>query len=244
MTYMILKMIGPSITLVVLLAPIVVTTAWAAAKFYVKRVVDDSFDKAMERIRHDNQLQLEVVKGRIQGEIGRATKLHAQEFETITTAYKLMVDAVSVVANACARLQRNSDISTFSNAGLEDLMVTDGLPQDVIAKVIAVSDSRKRQEAYNDYSNRKKVVDAQRSAGDYHNYLLDHGIFMENSIETVFKAISDITMDAIGERVDFYRDNILPMRTDKYEYFVKEVEVLRTQLTSLVRARLWIDADR
>lgn len=218
---------------------VVVPGTWLA-KTYIDKWLTKRFQGQLDALKHAQVREIEHLKAKVAALLDRATKLHQHEFEVLPSAW----DKLSITMGSAARLV--SPLQTYAAVGkmsLEELDVT--LSKTSFAEhekaAIKKLERRARDNAYQELANRDRMEVAFQDRQVFHNYIIQHGIFIEPEIRAKMMAVSALLHDALITHSHITEpDYPLPRGLEENSAKVLvEGKELVTEIETLVSDRLW-----
>jgi hypothetical protein len=230
----------------------IVTAAAAAAgfvKFFGGKMVNHQFDRRLEAFKSElaaNQAHsLERLRFDVSASLDRTAKLHQHEFEVLPTAWRLVQQAVAATHTVTSMWTMTYDIVSFGpKERLEIYEKREYTPSQRehieagVAKGIIAG-----QEALNvvEYHVRRRAATTMHST--LHNYLLDHGIFIQAELRDRFRAVDDMIYAALREHDEDQAGGLeggtLESRRRHRDALETEWLRLRDEIENELQARLW-----
>jgi len=91
-------------------------------KWFGDRWFDKHFAAQLEKLKHENQKELENVKHTIQSTFSRIVKVHEREYEVLPKAWFMLHVAYGSAQTAVAQVKTWPDFRTMSDGDLEELL--------------------------------------------------------------------------------------------------------------------------
>lgn len=237
----------------------VVALAIGVARYTAKKAIDQRFesatqtlkhkhDKAIEDIRGENARDVERLRGDINTSLDRVTKLHNFEYETLPEAWRLLHVALGDASDATRwGLIESPDVASMKPEALAAFV--EGLPWDQVCKddLLGAAD---KPSVYSKYKDRYDLGKARQSHAEFHNHLIEKGIFIHPELRDALRAFANDINTVLVER-----KTMLEMRGDgsfsymtadqigamhaKTDTFLKARSDRIKSLEEMVQGRLW-----
>ncbi|GGZ32071.1 hypothetical protein [Asticcacaulis endophyticus] len=199
--------------------------------------IDERFHKSRLKLQHENQREIERLKGVVQGYIDHQTRLNTQEFNALTQTYNSMYEAVVEAQSALAIFSRSDSILGVNEKVKKHIMETNGLIDIEIEFVFEKSSDFEMDSAFRTILFRRKVRYARILCQNFGDTLNKNSIFIDSEILKELREVHKLSSCALFERMNADDvPGILPVEQDKF----------RSQITSLlenvelqIRKRIW-----
>jgi hypothetical protein len=220
-------------------------TKWLEARFQ-KDLEDFKAKKnaELESIKSAQAIELEHLRGRIQRLFDRTAKLHQNEFEVLPKIWDLMTKALSETIAFTARIQSITAISRMGSGQLNEFFKTLELPAWQEEELRGLQ-GKAMDDKLHEMVFWVRLQRAERYHSDFHNYLISHGIFIEEELREKIRDLSNLNYDAIKERaIDQEHGGLLGAdRFPKGDLMQSKGIDQMNAVRALVQSRLW-DAEK
>jgi hypothetical protein len=181
--------------------------AYGLFQWLGQRWIEHQFAARLESFKAEQQKELERLKHLLSS---RVSRIHEKEFEVLPRAWFLLHDACGKAHEFMATIRQSPDFENLPEPLFEEFL-----------KDSKLSDSQKDELRRADRNARKKVYgeaqfwieysDSQKAHTDFHNYLVQHRIFMTDDLRQKFGAVDKDLADALLERRNWKRYGILEL---------------------------------
>ena len=151
---------------------------------------DQHFARQLQRLKHDQQKEIEQVRYQINSQFSRISKIHEKEFEILPEAWALLQQAHGAVFQVASRFRRDPDLDGMSDAEFHEFVASCRL-QIFQKEELDVLRAPNRNQYYRDAIFWVELNDATQAAQiKLNNYLVLNSIFMTQDLRQKFKAIN------------------------------------------------------
>jgi len=163
--------------------------AYGLFKWLGQKWLESQFATQLEKLKHQQQKELERVRHEIQTMFSRISKIHAKEFEVLPQAWFMLHEAHGSVYDVIAKikflptfrgmpqglfeqfLESEKRISPFHKQELREAHDRDGYYRKIIADI-----------GFDDAAEKYRILN---------NYLIQNRIFMTSELKAKFNAVAD-----------------------------------------------------
>lgn len=219
-------------------APIGLFTVWFG-RTYVDKWLANRFQGQLDALKHAQAQEIERLRAKIAGMLDRATKLHQHEFEVLPKAWDLLTSAVGAASRATATFKRFEDVGRLSSDELEVFFVKSSLEEH---QKQAIRDAPRldRTSLYGAFQQRIEHGEASEGAFAFHNYVVQHGIFIEPEIRDRLNRASQELRQAVSTWSIIVRGgNETAGTVEKAQAHVSAAYDLSVEVDKLISERLW-----
>lgn len=212
--------------------------AWFG-KNYIDKWLTKHFQGQLDALKHTQAQEIERLRAKIAGMLDRATKLHQHEFEVLPTAWDLLTRALGSVGTVTAIIRESVDPSAMSKDDLEILLRDTPLEEH---EKQSVRDAARLEKSgvFQDLMRRYEFNTAHRDAQAFHNYVIQHGIFIEPTIREKLSESSKELLMALRKWKSILQTPVLmPWPTEEARAHVTKASDLANEIDRLISERLW-----
>jgi len=209
------------------------------AKNYIDRWLARHFQGQLDDLKHAQAQEMERLKLKIAGSLDRATKLHQREFEVLPKAWDLLSHALGAAASVTASFKETTDAGSMQPDELEAFLAKSDLEnfqKDQIRKATRFE----KTTLYQTFHDRMVFNAASRSAMEFHNYTIQHGIFIEPTIRPKLTEASQELQKALRTWQQFlHMPDHRPWPVTEAQDHVQKASDLSKEIDALISGRLW-----
>lgn len=222
--------------------------AYEAFKHLSAKLLDEKFETRLEKMRHQQEIELARVQAGIDRMIDRATKLHQAEFEVLPKVWELINAAYWGTMAATSRLRSYPDFGGMTTAQRVDLLERLEWPAPERNLLLVDTPDAMKQSMFQELYDRHKHQDAMEASRNANTYVLMKGLFIEPALTEKIKAVDDLVWNALNEN----GINLSPeMRTaprkdqlhDAIDRLHKEGKAMMEDLLKAFQARIWSEPE-
>lgn len=218
--------------------PVAAVGLWFG-KTYIDKWLTKRFQGQLDALKYAQAQEIERLRAKIAALLDRATKLHQHEFEVLPKAWDLLTIAIGSVGGVTAIYREGVDPGAMSLEDLEVLLRESPLEEH---HKQAVRDANRfdKPKVYGDYIDRYQFNAAQRDAQTFHNYIIQHGIFIEPTIrEKLTEASSEMRTALRTWKIIFEMPDHKPWPVSETHEHVTKASDLSKEIDALISDRLW-----
>ena len=159
-----------------------VVIAYGIVKVFGEKWLDSRFATALQKMKYEQQKELERVKDDIQRTYNRISKVHDKEYEVLPKAWLLFHEAHGYVYNLMG-FYRTVGFAAMNEDAVDAFLKTTKLDTHEYAEVKNAND---REEYFRTAIQRHYHRDARQGCRVLRNYIIEHQIFMTPTIQHQF----------------------------------------------------------
>lgn len=200
--------------------------------------LEQQFAKQLEAFKHEQQVQIEHLRHRINSIFDRTVRLHQAEFEVLPEAWSRLYKSFHNTRAFVAWISSEPDLDAMNAAHLDEFLASSPL------MAWQREELRNAKNKTTDYSKAMyfhRLHDIRNDYYEFNRYLMTKGVFLPPEIDARFHTLSDIVWEAIIEKQA--REEVKgmggPLQTDKRDRLNDEgmrlMNDLRTVVQNLLR---------
>ena len=170
--------------------------AYTLFKWLGQNWIEQRFKAQIERLKHEQNKEIESLRHRIQSLFSRISKIHEKEFEVLPKAWFLLHNAHGKAAFLMAALKYRPDFGQMSEPSFEDFVKHCRLKDYEREELRNASD---RAAYYREAVFWVELDDVESSQTTFHNYLIENRIFMTAELREKFSAVDAVLSEALVE---------------------------------------------
>jgi hypothetical protein len=213
---------------------------WLFIKLFAEGWLNSKFERQLQTYKHAQEREIEELRFRINSMFDRKTKLHQQEFEIVPEAWSRLVEAHAQVNAFTSFLQSYPDLSRMNPTQREEFLKESKLANWQQSELMASSDKNKY---YQKAIFFHRSSECRNKCRELHVYTKSKGIFLPEDIRDAFIKLDGIIWNALIEHEINEEEEIRPRERSSMIVFDSTGKQLLDEIESLVRRRLWEDAD-
>jgi len=213
-----------------------VVVAFFVVKHLGKAGIQQLFDRSFEKFKTGQQKEMEKFKSDQEKELerlrhllsSRISKIHEKEFEILPKAWFMLHEAHGLTNEAMdLTFKPNIAFKEFSEAKFEEFLKTTPLTE---SQKVALREASDRQTCFSEAMASIAIDNAKNKQRTFHNYLIEHRIFMTAELHKAFGKIDDILSKALLEYTIGKDSNLFPMvhdsqcKMDSVKEMISDVE--------------------
>lgn len=161
--------------------------AYGLFRWLGKGWLDQQFKKQLERLKHDQQKEIEQLRHQINSLFSRVSKIHEKEFEVLPRAWTLLHEAHGAVFRVVSALKEYPDFARMSEPQFEAFVSSCRLEE---FQKEELRKAENRLQCYQNWIFWIELNDAKTAQVGLNNYLAVNSIFMTDELRQQFKAIN------------------------------------------------------
>lgn len=209
--------------------------AYCVFKWLGKSWIENKFKERLEQLKHQQQLQLELLKIEINSMLSAAIKLQEREFTILPEAWAKLDEAIGLITYLVHPAQQYVAVGRMNTAQLEEFLdETEFLEsqKDEIRK------SKDKFKTYQEFAIQKKIYRAKSSFFELQRYVALNGIFLTTELSSKFKEISDMLWSAIVSKDVGNEAKDWTIQRQGWVKIQSEAEPLYLEIRELIQNRL------
>jgi hypothetical protein len=166
-----------------------VAIAYKAFQRFGEKWLDARFRERLEKLKHEQQKEIENIRQQVQWHFSRVSKIHEKEFEVLPRAWFLLHEAHGWAGDLVSRLRQIPDFQNMSDPMLQEFVAASKLSEHDKQRVL----SARRQDRHKYYSDAMSWIDlsaAEEAQRVLNNYLIENRIFMPAKLADAFRLVS------------------------------------------------------
>jgi hypothetical protein len=200
-----------------------------------KKWMEDRFAKGLEDYRHQQNLELEHFKQRVNALFKRITKIHEKEFDVLPIAWQKLIDAKSHVSSLVSILQEYPDLENMSPSHLNEFLENSKLSQYHKEEIMETANKNK---TYQNIIYWYKLEDAHKSIAELHNYLIYNKIFLSSHLFMKVSEVDNLLYSALLHHRTATEIQEFKSLSKPYKDVKEKAEPLIEDIEKLVQKRL------
>jgi hypothetical protein len=218
--------------------PIGLAVVWFG-KAYIDKWLTRRFQGQLDNLKHVQAQEIERLRAKIAGMLDRVTKLHQHEFEVLPKSWDLLSLALGSVSRVTASFKEVADPGAMTPEELEAFLAKGPL-EDHQKQAIRDAGRFDKPTLYQTFHDRIEFNNASKEAGDFHNYTIQHGIFIEPAIRAKLMEASQELQKALRSWKQILQmPDHKPWPVDEAQGHAKKALELSKEIDALISDRLW-----
>jgi hypothetical protein len=209
--------------------------SYAVFRTLGKRWLDQHFAKQLERLKHDHQTELELLRHEISSLYSRISRVHEKEFEILPKAWYLLHVGYGKASSVISPLKESPDLNRMSAPQFEEWLATCRLPAQFQKDELREAKDRTKHYQQTIYWVDLAEADAAQTA--FNNYLVENSIFMTDDLRQKFREINTALKKALSGQEIGTRYQSPDVLKSSSETFVPLYDMF-SQIESAVQKRL------
>lgn len=162
--------------------------AYALFKWLGQNWLERRFKTQLENLKHEQQKEIEQLRYSIQSSFSRISKVHDKEFEVLPRSWFLLHDAYGKAFKVMSALQQFPDLKNLPESRFHEFVKECGL-SDSVKQELRLLHAEERDRYYRDAIAWIELRNAQAAQATFHNYLVEHRIFMTEELREKFGGV-------------------------------------------------------
>ena len=226
------RAVGLAITGLIILAPFIV---WLS-KLMIEKIISHEFENEREALKY----QIATL-------LGRSTKIHDREFETLEAVWEKASASMGSAASVLALFQRSADVTWVEGEQLEHVLADLELPAWQVTAVKTLTGNQRTRKLH-EFTMERRRRTAWRDAVAFNDYLIIKGIFLKSEIEAKARALAHLIFELLDEEAwatDDRDGTTYKTKSELAKRIQEDGATLRDEVRSMIAARLWdVDLNR
>ncbi len=208
-----------------------------AFRFVLPKWVENSFQKQIESFKHENKVEIEDLKLKINTLSNRITKSYEKEFEILSELWEKLQNTLGITLSFTSPLQKSPDFDKMSPEQLNSYLEKSELQDFQKTELLNSSD---KVEYYNDIMFWYNLQNSQEHSNEFHNYLLRHKIFVQPDLFNKLQELDTILRESLTMKQIAEESADRKMGDDAYKKIRDDAQPLRDLIGKLIQKRLHI----
>lgn len=163
---------------------------------YIDKWLARHFQGQLDALKHTQAQEIERLRAKIAGMLDRATKLHQHEFEVLPLIWDKLSASMGSAVGAVNPFQSYQDVSRMELEELDAVLEQSGFAEHEKAKIRAMT-LNDRSDTYTKLVDHYRLNKASADRVDFHNAIIQHGIFVLPPLRAKMLELSLLLADAI-----------------------------------------------
>lgn len=206
-------------------------------RFLGRKWIDSKFSSALEKFKHEQQMEIELLKFKINGLLDRTTKIQQKEFEVLPEIWSKLVEARACVLSFISPIQTYTNIEKIAEDELPTFL--DEVEFNAFEKMKVInSRPQERSNIFQELIREKRFYKNREKLRLFTEYYRKNSILLPLETQSKFNDIEKMLWDAWEEH------NLNIMASDyrtrtKYDILKSDGEKSFKEIESLIHSRLW-----
>lgn len=197
--------------------------------------IENKFSERLDKLRHQQTLELQRLKVEIDGLLSGVIKLQEKEFVVLPEAWGKLYEAYSLVSSFVSPLQQYVDVDRMNSAQIEEFLSTTEFTE---SNKEEIRSSRARGTTYQNILFWYRLRKVRAGFSDLHTYVARNGIFLPLELKEDFTKIADQLWSAIVSMEVGHEAKDWKMQNKGWEKIQAEAEPLYKAIEAGIQARL------
>lgn len=161
--------------------------AYGIFTFFGRDWLNGYFNKQLERFKHDQQIELEQLRHRINALFSRVSKIHEKEFEVLPRAWQLLHEAHGAIFAVTEAFRQWPDLDRMSEQQLNEFLSESKLAE---FQKLDLRNLPNKLSNYQEAMFWHELNAAKTAQTNLNNYIVLNSIFMTDALRQQFKEIN------------------------------------------------------
>ncbi len=167
-------------------------------KKWFDKWVDNRFASRLEKLKHEQQKEVEHLRHQIQSMFSRVSKIHAKEFEVLPKAWLMLHETYGWALQLTAMFMTVPDFNAISDAGFEEFLTQTILSPAAQQELRDKKDPSERDKYYTKAVAMARYDKAIESHRKLRNYIIENQIFMTPELSKQFHSAADDLINGVN----------------------------------------------
>lgn len=181
--------------------PIGLAILWFG-RTYIDKWLARHFQGQLDDLKHVQAQEIERLRAKIAGMLDRATKLHQHEFEVLPLVWDKLTTMMGSAASVVSPLQSYAAVGRMSEPELERVLEQTSFADHEKDEIRSL-ERRAREQLYTSLCDRDRLRIAYKDRADFHNTIIQRGIFIEPPLRAKLMELSLLIVDALYKQEEF-----------------------------------------
>jgi len=214
--------------------------AYGFFKLLGEKWLEAKFSERLEKLKHEQERELEMHRLQINSLFSRISKIHEKEFDVLPNAWNKLQEALGYVSRFTSPAQYYPNFFSMTQPEIAAFLLQSRLNEVDKKKVI---DSLDRDQTYKEIIFWYDLKDVRTAVGEFHNYILINRIFLSKELFEKFGALDTMLTGAVSDREVAHVSQDVKLKLASYKIFGDDLTKLVNEVEKLVQERLhFVDA--
>lgn len=218
-----------------------VAIAYLAFQKFGEKWIKNKFDKNLEAYKHQQNLEIQRLRVKIDSMLSRVLKIQEKEFEVLPEAWSKLDKVYIMTTGFVSPIQRSPDFDFMNDKELEEFLSKTDFWESQKNKIRNSSD---KSETYSQINFQKRLNDVTHALTDFQTYIARNGIFLPLALKEIFENFHKKLSALLIEKELAYHSINTPNSTafilpyQKIDELLKEVAPLYKSIETEIQSRL------
>ncbi|MDH5718891.1 MAG: hypothetical protein OEZ22_14790 [Spirochaetia bacterium] len=212
-----------------------IAISYFAFQFLGKKWLENIFDKNLERLRHDQALEIQRLRVEIDSLLSGAIKLQDMEFKTLPDAWIKLDEAFRDISRLTAPIKEIPNLNNMTKTQLSELLESSNFKNSEKDEINSSSDKNK---SYDEISYWYDLASAHRSIFDLHTYVARNAIFFPPKLKLFFEEASKIVFDVMIKSKTSHKYKKEEMEINNWKSVQETLNPIRLKIEKEIYSRL------
>jgi len=209
--------------------------AYLIFMFLGRKWIEAKFQERLERLKHEQEQQLEEFRYRANTLFSRVSKIHDKEIEILPEAWRLFQEAIGNLANVTSPLQSYPDLNFTTTEKVKEILEKSPLTEVEKKEILDAAD---KNDFYIKHVTWHEINKARAAIREFHNFMIFNRIFLTAELKEQFIKADTILYDALMKREVGERSKDVAMMHDAYKDISQGLTVIVDEIERIVQTRL------
>lgn len=173
---------------------------------YIDKWLARHFQGQLDALKHTQAQEIERLRAKIAGMLDRATKLHQHEFEVLPLVWDKLTTMMGSAVAVVSMFQSYADIGRMASDELEAVLDQTSFAEFEKAELRRLV-GPPRLNLYTEMCDRDRLRIAFKERADFHNTIIQRGIFIEPPLRAKLMELSLLIVEALHNQAEFNDPN-------------------------------------
>ena len=204
-------------------------------QFFAKSWIENKFKESLEHYKHEQAVELQRLRVKIDSMLNSVLKLQEKEFETLAEAWRLLDEAFISLSSLVSPIQEYPDLDRMTSAELEEFLTNSKLFDSQKNKIRQLSEKTKtHQEIIFWY----RFAAVKKACADLQNYVARQSIFFPLELKDLFSKVSEDMWSALIDKQVGREANDGKMQAGANTTLKEKIEPLYKSIETSIHTRL------
>lgn len=221
--------------------PIGLAILWVG-RTYIDKWLTRRFQGQLDNLKHVQAQEIERLRAKIAGMLDRAAKLHQHEFEVLPLVWDKLTTLMGSSVAVVSLIQNYAGVGRMSREELDIVLSQTSFAEHEKEELRAL-EGRPRETLYMRLCDRDRLRVAFKDRADFHNTIIQRGIFVEPPLRAKLMELSLLIADALYNQAEFNDpDNDRPQaraRSENADKVRVAGKAIVDDIETMISDRLW-----
>lgn len=165
-------------------------------KYTITKWLDNRFEIRIQKMQHDNELQIKKIEVQLNAKLDRETKINQKDFEIIPEMWVKISEAFRLVNDLNFSIRQQPDLNILNDLEMTELIEICQMSK---SEQDAILSSLDKNRAFSQWQDKQKFIEASNAHRDSFLYLTRNSIILDAELKAKISQLQRLMFAAINE---------------------------------------------